>query len=49
MAYEPFSKSQKQHSHLFWVVIKMDDRNVLFSFIFIQIDINCKSKLHMEL
>jgi len=50
MAYEPPSKSQKQsHFHLFGDVIKMHDVNVFFIFIFIQINISRKYKLHMSL
>jgi hypothetical protein len=49
MAYEPFSKSEKQlHFNYFGISLKMDDISVFFIFIFIQIDISCKSKLHMQ-
>jgi len=47
MTYEPPSKLQKLHFHLFWDAIKTDDTNVFF--IFIQIDINGKCKLYMQL
>jgi hypothetical protein len=50
MAYEPFFKSQKQlHFNYFGMSLKMDDINVFFILIFIQINISCKSKLHMQL
>jgi hypothetical protein len=48
MAYEPPSKSQKQLCfRILWGAIEMDDINVFFILIFIQIDISCKYKLHM--
>jgi hypothetical protein len=48
MALEPPPKLQKElHFHLFWDAIKMDDISVFF--IFIQININHKYKLHMQL
>jgi hypothetical protein len=49
MAYEAPSKLQKLHFHLFWDAIKKDGTNVFFIFIFIQIDINRKYKLYMQL
>jgi hypothetical protein len=50
MAYKSPSKSQKLHFHLFWDAIKrMEDVSVFFIFIFIQINISCKYKSHMQL
>jgi hypothetical protein len=50
MAYELPSKSQKNYIFIYFVMpLKMDDINVFFIFIFIQIDISCKYKLHMQL
>jgi len=50
MALESPSKSQKQlHFHLICDATKKDDINAFFIFIFIQIDISYKCKLHMQL
>jgi hypothetical protein len=50
MAYEPFTKLQKNYIFIYFgMPLKMDDINVLFIFIFIQIDISPKEQLHMQL
>jgi len=50
MAFEPPSKSQKNYMFIYFgMPLKLDDINVFFIFIFTQIDISCKYKLHMQL
>jgi len=49
MAFEPPSKSQNNYIFIYFgMTLKMDDINVFFIFIFIQIDISHKYKLHMQ-
>jgi len=50
MVFEPPSKSQKNYMFIYFgMPLKLDDINVFFIFIFTQIDISCKYKLHMQL